>query len=103
MYHIEFSDHSNPYIGFDEGSLDKWKVDFLLTEIEPGFYQARPAAGKVYRSKIKRSRDRYGCYHYEYDLGTKTLHFESYDKLGSLDALQELYRSYPELLLEPVK
>ena len=100
-YHLEFTNGSNLYTGFSD-DLDKWKVNYLIEPVpgHEGFYTARQARGRVYRSKITRKRDRYGCYHYEYQLIDKVLHFETYDKLSSLEALQELSRSYPEILLE---
>ena len=100
MYHLEFTDGSNPYIGFD-GDLDKWKVNCLITPTEAeGFYTARPARVKVYRSKITRAKDKYDCYHYEYELQGKILHFETYDRLTSLEALQRFYKDYSDLLLK---
>lgn len=100
LYHIEFTDGSNPYVGFSN-DLDKWRVNYLISPVPgpDGFYRATPAKQKVYRSKIIRRRDKYGCYHYEYDLGDKTLHFETYDKLTNLEALQRFYDEYRDLLL----
>lgn len=101
MYHIEFTDGSNPYVGFND-DLDKWRVNYLIEPVgsSPEMYRATPAARKVYRSKITRRRDRYGCYWYEYALDDKVLHFETYDKLTSLEALQRFYSGYRDLLLK---
>lgn len=100
MYHLEFTDGSNPYVGFTD-DLDKWKENYLITPTEAeGFYLARPAKIKIFRSKITRTKDRYDCYHYEYELQDKVLHFESYDKLSPIEALQRLYQGYPDLLLK---
>lgn len=101
MYHLTFTDGSNPYLGFSD-DLDKWRVNYLITP-EPGtndFFTARPAKVKVYRSKIRKKKDRYGCFWYEYDLDGKVLHFESYDDLTNLEALQRFYTEYRDLLLE---
>ena len=103
MYHLTFTNGSNPYIGFCD-DLDKWRVNHLITP-EPGadgFFTARPAKVKVYRTKIRKKKDRYGCFRYEYDLNGKTLHFETYDNLSNLDALQRFYAEYQNLLLEAV-
>ena len=104
MYHLTFTNDSDPYIGFSD-DLDKWRVNYLVTP-EPdadGFFTARPAKLKVYRSRIRRRKDRYGCIRYEYDLDGKVLHFETYDDLTNLEALQRFYSEYPDMLLEELR